>query len=238
MQFGHGYRKCMYASVCVCVSWRGLGKYESSPVHTQPLWSLLNDPWPEDAHAREREMVGGRCRKERSGRRKAPGRVTRSKMDKNCSKMKRSERCKRGLSDESDSCFLAEMCPDMTTVGSFHQGLSVKGRRKGGGRIDWLYRGGHGRCMWYTQTLQFISFYSIFLKFPTLLLFHLALQLRLCVCLCACINVRVRALADLPCEQWHRYALLIANQWALWDVWDALKSPTRHILVCQHIHEH
>lgn len=57
---------------------------------------------------------------------------------------------------------------------------------------------------------------------------------------CACVHecVCVRAFADLPCEQWHLYALLIANQWALWDVWDALKAPTRHILVRQHMHEH
>lgn len=78
-------------------------------------------------------MVGGRCRKERSGRRKALGRVTWSKMDRNCSKIKQSERCKRGLSDESGSSFLAEMCPDVTTVASFHQDLGVKGRRRGGG---------------------------------------------------------------------------------------------------------
>lgn len=61
-------------------------------------------------------MVGGRRGKEGSGRRKALGRVTRSKMDKNCSEMKQSERCKRGLSDESDSYFLAKMFPDVTTV--------------------------------------------------------------------------------------------------------------------------
>lgn len=85
-------------------------------------------------------MVGGRRRKERSGRRKALGQVTRSKMDKNCSKMKQGERCESGLSDESDSCLLAEMCPDVTTVRSFHQGLGVKGRRTGG-RIDLLYGG-------------------------------------------------------------------------------------------------
>lgn len=114
--------------------------------------------------------------------------------------MKRSERCKRGLSDESEPGFLAQMCPDVTTVVSFHHGLDVKGR-----------------------------------------LFHLSLQLRLLVCVRARerrINVCTRALDDLPCEQWRLYALLIANQWALWDVWHALKSPTRHILVCQHIYEH
>lgn len=68
--------------------------------------------------------------------------------------MKRSERCKRGLSDESDSCFLAEMCPDVTTVGSFHQGPGVKGRRMGG-RIDLLYRGVDttGACDTHTRGL-------------------------------------------------------------------------------------
>lgn len=80
------------------------------------------------------------------------------------------------------------------------------------------------------------GFFYLFFQLLILLIFYSTPQLRLLVRVC--MSVCVRAFADLPCEQWHLYALLIANQWALWDVWDALKAPTRHILVRQHMHEH
>lgn len=65
-------------------------------------------------------------------------------------------------SDESDSGFLAETCPEVTRGGSFHQGLGVKGRRGGWGGVEGrlVQRGsGHDRCMLHTQTSQFTSFY-------------------------------------------------------------------------------
>lgn len=60
----------------------------------------------------------------------------------------------------------------------------------------------------------------------------------ICVFSCVCEGEGERALTDLPCEQCHLCALLIANQWGLWDVWDALKTPTRHIAACQHTRRH
>lgn len=73
---------CGYRLACVCAylcfsSMVGAGQYERYPVPTHPLWSWLNDPWPEDVHAREGERVGGRVaeegQKRGSGRRKAVG---------------------------------------------------------------------------------------------------------------------------------------------------------------------
>lgn len=121
------------------------------------------------------------------------------------------------------------MCPHVTTVGSFHQGVGVKGRQRDGG----------SRGQWMRQVHVTHRLYNSYLSNKSFLSFRLSCAAAFaCVCACVHISVRMRALADLPCEQWHLYALLIADQWALWEVWDALKSPTRHILVCQHIHEH
>lgn len=99
--------------------------------------------------------------------------------------MKGSERRERGLSDESDCCFLAEMCPDVTTVGSFHQGLGVKGRRRCG-CVFGVYSGVDttGAC----DTDFKIHLFLLNLKFLTLLLFHLGLHPRLRVCAPVCMH--------------------------------------------------
>lgn len=103
---------CGYRLACVCAylcfsSMVGAGQYERYPVPTHPLWSWLNDPWPEDVHAREGERVGGRVaeegQKRGSGRRKAVGWGTTNKKRWKLQQIKQNERCKRVLSDASVS---------------------------------------------------------------------------------------------------------------------------------------
>lgn len=89
-------------------------QYERYPVQTHPLWSWLNDPWPEDVHAGEGEALGregsrGEEQEENKRRR-------RNKMDKICSKIKRDDRCKCVPSDTSVSYVLTESWPNLTTV--------------------------------------------------------------------------------------------------------------------------
>ena len=58
--------------VCMCGHWHaclyaylyfssavGAGQYERYPVPTHPRWSWLNDPWPEDVHARKKRGQQG-----------------------------------------------------------------------------------------------------------------------------------------------------------------------------------
>lgn len=83
---------CVSVSVCVHTYWHacaivylcfssivGAGQYERYPAPTHPLWSWLNDPWPEDVHAKEKDRAAEEGQK---GRRKEVAWGTRKKLMK------------------------------------------------------------------------------------------------------------------------------------------------------------